>query len=429
MIAGGNAAHGREPPLQIVGDIHTVIAMTECCFSFSSEPVSIGDRSPNVQIEPFLVSESIWPHGNAISALSHFCMRGKNIAGAFNEPCIYSINPPIALPREIMLDEPFNLCCRKIARVADFNMRHSFIAISQHVNASGANSQISALQYLGIFPLLSGNDGQEEGIKRQEDRGERKNLIVIGLDSGREPLPVSSDRREEFRKHGIAICTNPPMNRILPLRSRGAAPSGFIEPCLPSPADRPPSGPGWIHEIKHDGFRLMARRDAAGVRLLTRNGHDWAGRYPQISEAAGALQEVRSFLIDGEAVACDGDGMPSFDRLRYRRADGAVFLFAFDLLELNGDDLRREPIELRKRELAKLLRNARLGLQVNEHIAEPGDVVFRHACKLGLEGIVSKRLGSRYRSGRSPDWLKMKNPAAPAVKREAEEDWGRGRWR
>jgi bifunctional non-homologous end joining protein LigD len=210
------------------------------------------------------------------------------------------------------------------------------------------------------------------------------------------------------------------------LRTR-RPPPGFIEPCLPSPADRPPSGPGWIHEIKHDGFRLMARRDAAGVRLLTRNGHDCAGRYPQISEAAAALQGVRSFLIDGEAVACDGDGMPSFDRLRYRRADGTVFLFAFDLLELNGDDLRREPIELRKRELAILLRNARLGLQLNEHIAEPGDVVFRHACKLGLEGIVSKRLGSRYRSGRSADWLKMKNPAAPAVRREAEEDWGRGR--
>jgi bifunctional non-homologous end joining protein LigD len=210
------------------------------------------------------------------------------------------------------------------------------------------------------------------------------------------------------------------------LRTR-RTPAGFIEPCLPSLAERPPPGAGWIHEIKHDGFRLMARRDAAGVRLLTRNGHDWSARYPQISEAAGALQGVRSFLIDGEAVACDGNGMPSFDRLRYRRADGTVFLFAFDLLELNGDDLRREPIELRKRELARLLRNARLGLQLNEHIAEPGDVVFRHACKLGLEGIVSKRLGSRYRSGRSADWLKMKNPAAPAVRREAEEDWGRGR--
>jgi ATP dependent DNA ligase domain len=108
--------------------------------------------------------------------------------------------------------------------------------------------------------------------------------------------------------------------------------------------------------------------------------------------------------------------MPSFDRLRYRRADGTVFLFAFDLLELNGQDLRREPLELRKRELGKLLRWAvQIGLQFNEHIAEPGEVVFRHACKMGLEWIVSKRLGSRYRSGRSPDWLKFKNPGQRSV--------------
>jgi len=166
----------------------------------------------------------------------------------------------------------------------------------------------------------------------------------------------------------------------------------FIPPCLPSPAERPPSGPGWIHEIKHDGFRMMVRRDAAGVRLLTRNGHDWTARFPLIFEAAGALQ-VRSFLLDGEAVACDGDGLPVFDRLRYRRQDGRVFLYAFDLLELNGQDLRREPIEIRKRQLATLLRAARVGLQLNEHISEPGDVVFRHACKMGLEGIVSNRSG------------------------------------
>jgi len=117
--------------------------------------------------------------------------------------------------------------------------------------------------------------------------------------------------------------------------------------------------------------------------------------------------------------------MPSFDRLRYRRADGHVFLYAYDLLELDGADMRREPLEVRKRQLASLLRPALVGLQFNEHIEEPGDVVFRRACKLGFEGIVSKRLGSRYRSGRSSDWLKMKNPAAPAVKREAEEDWRR----
>ena len=87
--------------------------------------------------------------------------------------------------------------------------------------------------------------------------------------------------------------------------------------------------------------------------------------------------------------------------------------------------MRGEAIEVRKGMLAKLLRKESASLQLNEHIAEPGDVVFRHACKMGLEGIVSKRLGSRYRSGRSKDWLKFKNPEAPAVKREAEEDWGK----
>jgi ATP-dependent DNA ligase len=88
--------------------------------------------------------------------------------------------------------------------------------------------------------------------------------------------------------------------------------------------------------------------------------------------------------------------------------------------------LRREPLERRKILLARLLARARPGLQVNDHLAAAGDVVFQHACKMGLEGIVSKRLGSRYVSGRSRDWLKFKNPAAPAVKREAEEDWGVG---
>ena len=97
-----------------------------------------------------------------------------------------------------------------------------------------------------------------------------------------------------------------------------------------------------------------------------------------------------------------------------------MFLYAFDLLELEGIDLRREAIEVRKESLANLLHDrVELGLQLNEHFHEAGDVIFRHACKLGCEGTVSKRLGSRYRSGCSPDWLKMKSPAAPAAKREA----------
>jgi len=200
--------------------------------------------------------------------------------------------------------------------------------------------------------------------------------------------------------------------------------NGFIEPCLPSSADKPPSGPEWVHEIKHDGYRLMARRDPVGIRLLTRNGHDWSPRYPLIVEAVNALK-ARSCLIDGEAVVCDHNGLAVFERLREKSTGRHVFMYAFDLLELNGTDLRREPFEVRKATLASLLRSCPPGVRFNQHIAHPGELVFRHACAMGLEGIVSKRLGSRYRSGRTKDWLKFKNPDAPAVKREAEEDWGK----
>jgi len=106
-----------------------------------------------------------------------------------------------------------------------------------------------------------------------------------------------------------------------------------------------------------------------------------------------------------------------------------VFLYAFDLIELNGDDLRRDPLEVRKAALRGMQAKAGLGLRFNEHIEGDGPTVFAHACKLGLEGIVSKRRDSAYRSGRSPDWLKMKSANAPAVKREEEEEWRKKKWR
>jgi ATP-dependent DNA ligase len=166
----------------------------------------------------------------------------------------------------------------------------------------------------------------------------------------------------------------------------------------------------------------MARRDPVGIRLITRRGNDWTTRFPLVVEAVNHLK-VRSCLIDGEVVCCDERGV-AFSTLRQRGNEATAFLFAFDLLELDGADLRREPIEVRKATLGSILRKSRPGARLNEHLAHDcGLTVFQHACKMGLEGIVSKRLGSRYRSGRSPDWLKFKNPAAPAVKREAEEDW------
>jgi bifunctional non-homologous end joining protein LigD len=211
------------------------------------------------------------------------------------------------------------------------------------------------------------------------------------------------------------------------LRNERAAPRlGIIEPCLPSPAKAPPSGPGWLHEIKHDGFRILARRDAAGERLITRNESDFTDRFPFIAMALKSLP-VRSCIIDGEAIVCDENGLAVFELIRGHGSKTSAILCAFDLLELDGRDLRRRPIEERKGLLAKLLHDSDsdLSIVLNQQYEGDGEIVFSLACKLGCEGIVSKRLGSTYRRGRSPLWLKVKNPDAPAVRREAEEDWGR----
>jgi len=177
-------------------------------------------------------------------------------------------------------------------------------------------------------------------------------------------------------------------------------PAGFIAPCLPTKALEPPSGGAWLHEIKHDGFRVIARKRDTHVRLYSRPGNDLTYRFPLIVETLARLRP-RSCIIDGEAVACDGNGVASFNLVRYRRHDARVFLYAFDLIELNGDDLRREALDTRKATLASVLRRAAPGLRFNEHIEADGPTVFAHACKMGLEGIVSKRKDSPYRSGRS----------------------------
>jgi bifunctional non-homologous end joining protein LigD len=130
-------------------------------------------------------------------------------------------------------------------------------------------------------------------------------------------------------------------------------------------------------------------------------------------------------LIDGEAIVCDENGLAVFDLVRRYGTIANAEHCAFDLLELDGRNLRGEPIEKRKELLAELLSGPQLSLVFNECFDEDGAIVYCEACRLGCEGIVSKRLGSPYRSGRSPHWVKVKNPKAPAVKREAEEDWGR----
>ena len=207
----------------------------------------------------------------------------------------------------------------------------------------------------------------------------------------------------------------------LPYAPVMALPSGFIKPCLPSKVSRPPTGPLWVHEIEHDGYRLMVRRDGSRVRCFTRGGHDWANRFPAIVDAALRLKAT-SFLIDGEAVIARDDGTPDFHALRNRRRGREVVLFAFDLIGHDGDDLCGLPLIERKRRLKKLIgRSKQRAIQFNEHLKGDGQAVFDHVCQMGLEGIVSKRVDAPYRSGPSKVWLTSKNPAIAAVRREHEE--------
>jgi len=200
-------------------------------------------------------------------------------------------------------------------------------------------------------------------------------------------------------------------------------PAGFVLPCLPTFARTAPEGPQWAYEIKHDGFRFLCRRDGDRVRVFSRNARDWADRVPAIVEALRALP-VASATIDGEGVAVDERGVTDFDLLRsalaHKGPPREVFLYAFDLIELDGQDVRRRPWHERRAALAQVV-GAGIGIRLSEHIdGREGATVFRHACAMGLEGIVAKRRNRPYRSGRCADWVKMKNPDAPAATRVME---------
>jgi bifunctional non-homologous end joining protein LigD len=201
-------------------------------------------------------------------------------------------------------------------------------------------------------------------------------------------------------------------------------PVGFVIPAQPVKASKPPSGADWVHEIKHDGYRIIVRRDGPNVRLYSRNANDWSGRLSAIAAAAARIK-ARSFTIDGEAVVLGPDGLSRFEELSRREGARTATLYAFDLIEHDGEDVRSLPFLDRKAALARLLRNTKAGILFNEHIAEDGPVVFAHACRLGAEGIVSKKVDAAYQSGPCKVWIKVRNPASIAVQRERSEIWNR----
>jgi bifunctional non-homologous end joining protein LigD len=179
--------------------------------------------------------------------------------------------------------------------------------------------------------------------------------------------------------------------RASPTRGTRIPPVGFVRPCEPALVDRPPAGAGWLHEVKHDGFRILVRKLGDRAKVWSRGGADFRA------------------LIDGEAVVLRDDGRSEFHALMTKRGGARATLVAFDLLRLEGVDLRLRPIEARRETLMWLVDGVS-GILFSDAITAESAVVFANACELGLEGVVSKREGSFYRSGKSRNWLKTKNP-------------------
>lgn len=190
----------------------------------------------------------------------------------------------------------------------------------------------------------------------------------------------------------------------------GLMPSA-IEPQLATLVNRAPSASDWSYEIKFDGYRMLCRIEHGAVQLLTRNGHDWTDRMPRLRDALAALP-VDSAWLDGEAVVLNAAGMPDFNALQNafdRRSTAEITLFLFDLMYVNGTDIRESPLRARREILAQLMGEVHTDLlRFSEDFAQDPASLVASACKMKLEGIIGKRADAPYRSGRSTDWVKLK---------------------
>jgi bifunctional non-homologous end joining protein LigD len=198
----------------------------------------------------------------------------------------------------------------------------------------------------------------------------------------------------------------------LDLRQAGLfdLPPTWIAPAIPALVRTAPTGLNWLHEIKHDGYRTICVVDQGAVSIYTRRGLNWADRMPSIARALSALK-VRSAVIDGEAIVIGEDGLSDFFTLHAalaRRNAPRAMLVAFDLLHLDGEDMRGRELEDRRAVLEAVVRKRAPWIQFSESIEGNGSEVWRRACGMGLEGIISKRRGSRYFSGKTDAWRKTK---------------------
>ncbi|WP_063828921.1 ATP-dependent DNA ligase [Paraburkholderia sprentiae] len=180
----------------------------------------------------------------------------------------------------------------------------------------------------------------------------------------------------------------------------------LIEPQLATLADRPPKGGDWSYEIKFDGYRVMTRIARGATQIFTRNGHDWTSRMPRLAESCNELQ-VDDAWFDGEAVVLDSIGRPAFNALQNafdRRSTTETFMFVFDILWLNGADLREQPLRSRRALLRELLEGATShAIRFSEDFPQDPVSLVASACKMKLEGIIGKRADAPCRPGRSTD--------------------------
>lgn len=218
-------------------------------------------------------------------------------------------------------------------------------------------------------------------------------------------------RRKAALKRTRALVAKP-LRKTTKGAARGGALPDFVAPALATLANKAPESGNWIHEIKFDGYRIQARLDGGEVKLLTRKGLNWTAKFATVAEAVGALP-CKSALVDGEVVVEDADGVSSFSLLQQDLKAGRhdrMTYYVFDLLYLDGTDLRPLPLHARKTALANLLKRAPVKgpLRLSESIDESGPVLLKHACQMHLEGIISKRNDASYHSGRGHDWIKTK---------------------